>query len=512
MPALVPIAWLSRARCALAAGFGFRSCATVHLNPRLMNFVSQNPIERFGNIPNMRPAPRLKLGPVGLITATFTAARNSPNLPGVSNSPNKTPWLTPDIHTHPGQPNSISPQHSPSASPECSSPIQLSLPSSPISVTSRLPDHNLPSSSRSVSQEFGRTRRIDSIFGDVKIVLVTKLENYPERKETLTLPRGETADKTYKYIEATAKRVRGEEDVPNDKELSLDDGRCKIICVKHKHKIKGSSKGKCSLAEERPLENPRDWKDIEALLQNYESEHLNHGNIVLIINRKLKIIPRYIPNAEMPQQQRAHWNLVHFNIKQKMKKVDGKSQKYMPNDEMQSFMTENIIRGLVKEEVDNLTIPANEVERITDRILHEAPKLLLMFVYGRIELRFMKILLEKGLNDKNLPFLEERPSWLPSGDDTDIGHFRDINDYDTVRQSQWPFLAVVFDKVQSGHRKLNPDAIVPFRKKEVRGSGAFSVVYRIELEESHQRLYELPRVSTTSIYRCISGTIDVPND
>lgn len=341
--------------------------------------------------------------------------------------------------------------------------------------------------------------------------MVTRLEDRPRRKEILTLPSGQTPENTYKYIEDTAKPVGGEGHIPSDKELNLNNGHCKIICVNPGHNLRcrGKEKDKSGLAEEHPLENTRDWTDIEVLLPNYESRHLNHGNIIAIINRKLKIIPRYPSKAEMAQQQRPNWDWLEYEITNSMKKVDGKNQEYMPNDRMENFMTEDIIRGLIEEEVGSLTMQQNEVDLLTDRIIDEARKLLLIFVHGRVELRFMKILLDNGFNDKALPFLEEHPSWLPQGHDH--SQYRDINAYKMVRRSQWPFLAVVFDKVYYHHRKLDSDAIIPFRRKEVRGTGAFSVVYRIELEASHQRLYEIPAVSIISTFHCISGTIDIPN-
>lgn len=162
---------------------------------------------------------------------------------------------------------------------------------------------------------------------------------------------------------------------------------------------------------------------------------------------------------------------------------------------MENFMTEGTIRGLISEQANSL---GDDVDEITERILHEAPKLILIFVYCRTPLAFLKTLIYHNINDKSLPLPEGRPPWLQKVQDTHTRDYQkdvDFSYYQMIREDQWKFQAVVFDKVFDEHKILDPNAIVPFRSKVIRAEGAYSVVYKIELEASHQRLYHLPNVS-----------------
>lgn len=237
----------------------------------------------------------------------------------VASSPNEAPF---PHSSDADQALIISTQRSPPASPETQRSEQSSQPSSPTSPTSRNPAHEPLYSSPSPSLEFGPPRRIDSILRQVKVVLFTSFENRPRRRETLDLPLNQTPEKTYKYIEGTAKQIESQEGFPNDKELCLDDGTCRIICRKHNAKLRG----KCPLPEEHRLESKKDWAEIEALLQNYEPSHSNPGDLIIEINRTLKTITKSLPMAD-DEGARVHWAILNCDIWQKMVKVKGVEMK-----------------------------------------------------------------------------------------------------------------------------------------------------------------------------------------
>jgi hypothetical protein len=160
---------------------------------------------------------------------------------------------------------------------------------------------------------------------------------------------------------------------------------------------------------------------------------------------------------------------------------------YIPKDELESFTAKHIVVPLVEHEATSLAVALPERAKLAAKIYQEAPILLAIFVYRDLSLDLLEKMVARGMSDQDLPLTEQSPPWIPE----DTLHWQS---YRKVFHQQWSFTAAVFYPLGDRHQDFVPDIIIPFLSKEEIAHGSFSIVYKVQIEQSHQRLYALKKV------------------
>lgn len=145
---------------------------------------------------------------------------------------------------------------------------------------------------------------------------------------------------------------------------------------------------------------------------------------------------------------------------------------YIPQLSLEKVMTRGAIRSALRDAGTELY----QLEEITEEISRDGVRIFAILVLTD-QAAFITRIIEAGeLHDQRLPFsldlLHEQLS-LPFAID--------------FHNTQWELIAPTFSH-GTIDKLFNDKSILPFTKDEYIGSGAFGVVYQIELDHSHQQL------------------------
>ncbi|KAF4629509.1 hypothetical protein G7Y89_g8640 [Cudoniella acicularis] len=381
----------------------------------------------------------------------------------------------------------ISPSHLPNGQIKHPTPEPLPasfMSSSPSNTIPRIPYPDpflYPSESNTPNiKPLARSKTLSPHFGTTVKVSITTEFRGQFHFDKLSLPSEETSEERYKRIEGTAKEI-GEKlcrGTPSGKELSLLEGFCVLSC-------RGGPNCGIIDPERFALENLKAWKDVETILANYEDGAEPHWNLEIAITRKLDLTKKLAPMVIQPPADLNFKDWLWVELERSMvSSAVERNLKYLPNEDLQAFTHEDIITGVCLVPDCGLTGIQESRTALAQRIYRKAPKLFAIAVYGRIPLSILEKMLDEGVGDEILPLDRDCPSWIAS-DRRHWGYYRVM--YDT----QWALTAAVFYLVGQ-HQTINANVIIPFLLKDEHARGNFSVVYKIKLEHSHQRLYSLP--------------------
>jgi hypothetical protein len=142
---------------------------------------------------------------------------------------------------------------------------------------------------------------------------------------------------------------------------------------------------------------------------------------------------------------------------------------------------------LVEHEVTSRAVALPERAKLAAKIYQEAPILLAIFVYSRLGLDLLEEMVGHGMSDQDLPLTEPSLDWIIKGT-------LYWQSYRVLLYQQWSFTAAVFHPIGDRHQDFVPQIIIPFLSKEEIAHGNFSIVYKVQIEQSHQRLYALKKV------------------
>jgi hypothetical protein len=169
--------------------------------------------------------------------------------------------------------------------------------------------------------------------------------------------------------------------------------------------------------------------------------------------------------------------------------------KYIPYGVLKRLTGTDIIERVVMEISSKFSLPLEGREELVARLSRDCPILVAIFVYDSLSFPFLKTMVQYGITDKDLPLSSHYPSWLPfSPKHPDWSWIRQYRlEYDRLFDTQWHFQAAAFHSVGQ-HQNFNEHMIVPYLEKTESGKGGFSVLYKVRIEPSHQKVYSLPRV------------------
>jgi hypothetical protein len=158
----------------------------------------------------------------------------------------------------------------------------------------------------------------------------------------------------------------------------------------------------------------------------------------------------------------------------------------LAKDDIQRLTSKEIIHDIVQEDQ---TLRVREKEEFLNRVHGGARTLFAMLVFARLPLYLLDVLLRHGFSDQNLPLSEGANfgnEWEEYLDELDF----------IISTTQWMFLAPELRR-DGVHQKLDPNAILPISSKREVGTGAFSVVYSVQIEPAHQQIYPSENVSSS---------------
>ncbi|KAL3421148.1 protein kinase domain-containing protein [Phlyctema vagabunda] len=294
-----------------------------------------------------------------------------------------------------------------------------------------------------------------------------------DEEEIIDIPPSSTTDQVYDYIQNTKQFAEDYCKINlTDKELSLAEGNCLIYC---KTETRDSHP---QLQESYPLRNLDDWGTIEAVVANHA--RTGHTDILINITRKLELGSKRIT---MPDSRNI-W--LWKDLARGTKSTLDKSCVYIPKAHLEQLITSEVVTSVVQED-NNLSIPIENVEdrkALADEIYHRSHILFASVVYERLSFKLLERLVgDKSMELNDSPLPSEYPHWL---DDEDLQL-----EYNKLYHGQWLCRAAVFN-IAGKHQDFNEKVVVPYLSKEQFDHGAFSVLYKVRIEASHQTIYEIP--------------------
>ena len=324
----------------------------------------------------------------------------------------------------------------------------------------------------------------------VDVIVQTQLEGLEITEDKpLSLQRNVVARENYALIEETDSFADKHCNV--NEELQLIQGYYTITCSCESCSSTGSYR---PLGEPAILESFEDWEEVEALTANYEPE--GHTRLRVTITRKLGRVPKRMP-LHVPQKNAI--SMFRLELDAAMVRMpSGTVKPYIPKDRLEHLTQRKKIKELVQDPSADFRTTIDDIrgrELLAERIYRDAYLLLLIVVYHGVTLKLVEDMLDRQPGKIQLPLLPEPPKWLQEDDSqsTDSHETRSLRmAYNICYEGQWAFQAAVFENGEN--QVFDNDIIVPYLWKTKIGTGAHSTVYRVKIEPSHQKLYELPEV------------------
>jgi hypothetical protein len=335
-----------------------------------------------------------------------------------------------------------------------------------------------PESQNSTQSIRGCTRQEEPLKAIIKTVFEGR-----ECSAWWDLPSG-SAVETYQFIADTAKSFieKHARHRLGDDELSLASGTCTIS-------YRGEASHSQIKESKHRLETPEDWGDIAVILGNHK---LHYKNLEVTIVRQLELTRKRIVMAELPTSDKLYRKLKN-ELWSAEKTVAGERPLiYIPKHEVERVAKKDIITRVIQDD-NGLDLQTKEREKFATDIYSHGPILFAIFVKRRLPFMLLSVMLRNGINDKKLPWTDPIPQSIVEMLPDEFGRDDRTSDFKAILEEQWRFKAVVFQKLGE-HHVLHPNIVVPFLLKKECGHGAFSNVYEVQLEPSHQRIYKLPKV------------------
>ena len=254
----------------------------------------------------------------------------------------------------------------------------------------------------------------------------------------------------------------------------------------------------------RPLSTDADWKDLCTSLASLEGHdiHLDiHRDYFgLSIPRKSDEKFAYTKRKEI------------FKLMEK----SGFNQRYLPRSDLSKVVSMNEVREII---TDDSTVHPDEKESLIRRVYDRAPKLFIMFVLARMDMKCLKRMLEKGQDDNTNPlgeqhcchkdheqeFVEEllkyhrelnAATFLHPGEHQELSdetvlpiHFQSKAIGTLTSEAQFARDASE-EEIRNDEKNRDTD-----KEKALCGHGAFSNVYRVRLHPAHHNLTKVSELS-----------------
>ncbi|KAH8599932.1 kinase-like domain-containing protein [Bisporella sp. PMI_857] len=332
-----------------------------------------------------------------------------------------------------------------------------------------------PPRSNTLSPQFSQSVQVTvktRIRGFKKNILQLQNDDTEENTEQesyslISLNNRVKPEENYSLIEG--KKYFAEKYCQPDQELRLDQGICTITCICDSHAQ--------SIRETRRLFCCEDWVETETVTASYERQ--GHTNLSISITRTLEVTKKMVP-IHLPKNAIERYRALLVN---------STNQKpwYIPQDKLEELTPRELFHELIEDECAGLKISTNDISgrrKLADRMYRDARLLLLLCVYTGFNLQLPEHMLSyQESGEIKFPLPCEPPRWLRQ----DL-----LTAYTCCYKDQWIFQAATF-KVLGQSQRFEEDIIVPFLTKTKLATGAYSTVYRIRLEPSHQKLYQTPK-------------------
>jgi hypothetical protein len=311
-----------------------------------------------------------------------------------------------------------------------------------------------------------------------RVIVYTQFKDNTKSIE-LDIPSNSTVEDSYKLIASTAKEYtldfcKGSLD---GKELTLALGHCKVSCRSVDQSAPDPDK-RAPAPYEMKLENWKDWSAITSIIVNWES--MGYQDISVVITRIIEVTtPKKIIDNDPPL-----WLYEELiNVPQKLPNT---GVTFIPKAEIERLTSIDVIRNVINHENDS---HEDDRESLIEYIHQDGKVLFLLVVKMDLSLRVLQEAKNEEFNDKCLP--------VKTSDGLEAPWIKDkktrLRWKTNLDKWQWDFHAASFTR-SSRNSKFDSRIVVPYTSKEVRGKGAFSIVYAVSLEESHQKIYELPAI------------------
>lgn len=281
--------------------------------------------------------------------------------------------------------------------------------------------------------------------------------------------------------------------------------------------------GKCSIVSENgykdthALTSREDWKTICKILISLLNTK-NLGTLGLEISRDYFALQTEVISGEPCAKT------IRNEIQVLMKSSD--CGRYIPRTELSRITSSNTLRQVIYEDA-SLTVEPDEKEIFIQRVQSNATRLLLMCVDKKLQMRCLKQLLDKGLSDADLPLKDDH-----------LCHPGCWDEFESLIAVQGKFMAAEFLKIGE-HQNFSDQVVLPIHYKEVKtqdnspaednsehyrtdeknanapksksphgensdgsakdkawcGSGAYSNVYRVNIDPDHHRLTKVSNLN-----------------
>ncbi|PSN67761.1 kinase-like protein [Corynespora cassiicola Philippines] len=167
-----------------------------------------------------------------------------------------------------------------------------------------------------------------------------------------------------------------------------------------------------------------------------------------------------------------------------LKRLHDNQGTFIPRSAIGKLSDINIIRSVLQQEE---VFSGEEPECTATYIQKYAPKLFLIAVHVRLDLRELKNCFLHGVSDDHLTVedVSEESRWIKD----DYNRAVWISE---LQRHRWEYFAAFFTRDEAQfHQEFEPRKIIPYTYMKECGKGAFSIVFEVELEKSHQMLYRL---------------------
>lgn len=279
--------------------------------------------------------------------------------------------------------------------------------------------------------------------------------------------------------------------------------------------------GKCSIVGENgyrdthALRSREDWNPVcRALINTWTTKNLR--------SLRLEISLDYFALQTEVFSGEPFAKTIRNEIHDLMRSANG--ERYIPRTEFNVITSYHIVCQIIDED-DHLEMRADEKKEFVQKVLDSAPRLLLMCVDSLLGMRCLKKLLDNGLSDLNLPLKDSHLCHPRCGADFrkliavqgsfmaaeffNIGEHQDFSNHVVVpihyinKKTHDSYSAeesnehyCTGEKEASESSSVNPygdNADSSAKSKAFCGSGAYSNVYRVNLDPDH---HNLSKVST----------------
>ena len=198
--------------------------------------------------------------------------------------------------------------------------------------------------------------------------------------------------------------------------------------------------------------------------------------------------------THIEQSEGPHGSSVADSVREQLRKSINRNfegREYIARPILLQIISKDVVHGLCQDHIFRHTrsrvtkgIPMESTQDTVEYIELEARLLLALWVFIDAPMQSFLALLEAGISDASLPLTVDCPAGI------------DKVDFIRILENQWVFLPYdLFD--QPDQVAIPKDSIVPLifdKKRDLIGAGAFSDVFRVEVDNTHSTLPPVTRV------------------